>query len=206
MKLIKISDVSALEEDPTNVNVMDPDLFTSLIDSIKNGFWQPLLVRELTPGKYRIVDGHHRYRAAQQAGVEIYAVVAPPETTDAQAKVLQIGMNRLRGELDLAKVAKALDDLLGGGMSMEDLHIAGFKPEEIEDLIQTLEADSIDEVLKDANTTVPEEEPTTVMKPFLLELTFRTKDDLKRAKKGLKHAAGKNGDMADGLLRILGET
>ena len=49
----------------------DEDSLKELADSIKNqGVLQPLLVEEYAPGKYSIIAGERRYRAAKIAGLE----------------------------------------------------------------------------------------------------------------------------------------
>ena len=56
-----------------------------------------------------------------------------------------------------------------------------------------------DEGLEDTDSDAP------AAKPFSLEILFTNRDDLKRAKRALKKAAGKTGDFAKGLLRLIGD-
>src|SRR5258708_30739130 len=53
------------------------DSLTELAASIKQqGLLQPLLVRELSPGRYEIIAGERRFRACQLAGLsEIPAIL-----------------------------------------------------------------------------------------------------------------------------------
>ena len=49
---------------------MDPAKLSELAESIKaQGVIQPIVVRELSPGKFEIVAGERRWRASQEAGL-----------------------------------------------------------------------------------------------------------------------------------------
>ena len=52
-----------------------------------------------------IIDGSHRWEAARNAGLARVPVTVI-EATDAQAASLRVGMNKIRGELDLATVGR----------------------------------------------------------------------------------------------------
>ena len=193
--------LALLDDAPRNANRMPDERFRRLVESIRKiGFVQHVLVREKEGARYEIVDGHHRRRAMAEIGeTSIPSVVL--ENGDDPALV-SLAMNRLRGETDLAVAGQMLSDLLDLGVPAEDLALADFSPSEIQDLVDALE--NVDPSLDDAgNTEIPEEVGSPVLKPFLLELTFRTKDDLAEAKKALRKAAGKGVDLSDGLLRLV---
>lgn len=196
-------EVGKISEAENNPNVMEPERFNLLVKAIKKiGFVQPILVRKVIGGGYEVVDGHHRLKAAKEIGLaEVPCVVA--DIGHEQAKAVQVGMNRLRGELDLTKVGAGMSELLDAGWSIDDLTLTGFTLEEIGSLVESIRS-TTEDVLRGADASVPENDDKPI-KPFLIELTFSRREDMMLAKKKLKHAAGKGGDLADGLLNLIGE-
>ena len=54
----------------------DPESISELAESIKSqGILQPLLVEEIVPGKYSIIAGERRFRAANEAGLKKVPVI-----------------------------------------------------------------------------------------------------------------------------------
>jgi len=200
--------IDALKEAPENPNVMEPERYGLLVEAIrKEGFLQPVLAYPLgTPGEYRIVDGHHRVKAAREVGmVEVPAVIVA-DVEEAHAIAIRIGMNRLRGELDLTSVGRALKDLVGQGWQVEDLTITGFNVGEVTDLLASV-SQSVDAALPKDMEAPPADydvEDSGDTKPYVLEIEFTSREEYQRAKKGLKRAAGKGNPLSDGLLRLLG--
>lgn len=201
----KVSDIAVglLVEAADNPNSMDAQQLEMLGHAIKKvGFLQPALVRQLPAGRYEIIDGHHRIKAARELGYTDIPCVVLDNSDDAKAVALRIGMNRLRGELNLAAVARELDKLVEAGWGTDDLGLTGFNPDEVEDLLESLNLQAEDDVLgqkidgPEADDAPPD--------PFVLEITFADRDTFKRAKAGLKRAAG-SGDLSKGLMRLLGE-
>lgn len=203
--------LSELGEDPDNANRMDEGRLTTLAEAIgRLGFRQPILARRMPDDTLRIIDGHHRVKAAALAGLAgVPAHVV--RCSDTEARVLQLGLNRLRGEVDLAVVARNMQALsvaqyeaLGLGEEI-DLTLTGFTAAEIDALLAT-EPDGPGEnplggSITGAGTTPAAggEEPAG---GFTLELEFATQGDLARARRGLRKAAD-GGDLAAGLLALL---
>lgn len=190
-----------LEDAPTNANRMSDTRFRSLVERIRElGFLQPILVEPTSNGRFRIVDGHHRVRAARDLGLtEVPAVVEAFDALTSRATAL--GMNRDRGEIDLAIAAEELVVLAEAGWSMSDMALAGFSEVEAADLLATLEHDD-EAVLAGASTVVPQEESDAPASRWTLEIPFDDLSVMTKAKRALKKAGGK--DMARGLLRVLG--
>ena len=206
-----IARVDQLDDPPSNPNRMPASTFRLLVEAIKRiGFVQPVLVRQvpvmLAPGeatpepRYQIVDGWHRVRAAREAGLTDVPVVITDLDAN-QARAVQVGMNKMRGELDLSAVSSLVDELHTDGWDLEALALTGFDSSELTDMLRAMSSDS-DDVLNGAPAAMPDAVEPAV-KPFVLELTFATKDELAKAKKGLRKAAGKGGDMALGLIRLI---
>jgi ParB family chromosome partitioning protein len=95
------------------------DALAGSIDSV--GLLQPLIVRPLDDGRYELVAGERRWRAAQQAGIDrVPAVVrTSPEDERLQAALIE---NMVREDLNPVEEARAcaalVDDL---GISKEEL-------------------------------------------------------------------------------------
>lgn len=200
--------LSKLLEDPDNPNHMTDDELDALAKNMRAvGFLQPILVKEPDEnGDYAIVDGHHRCKAASRAGLSRVLAVVWDGTEDMR-RALAIGMNKIRGALNLGEVAKIVADLAENGWRTEDLKITGYTDQEIDDLLKAAQPATDEDVLEGAtaNTPVEKDEDEEASRSFTLELSFRSADDLAKAKRALKRAAGKGGELGDGLLAVLAE-
>jgi ParB-like chromosome segregation protein Spo0J len=186
---------------PVNANKMDAETYQRLVAAMKTlgPNLQPVLVVPLGSTKYHIVDGHHRVEAAREAG---YAdiLVAIADLDDAERALLGLSMNRMRGEVDLHVASEILTELVDDGMDAALLALAGFGDQELTALL----ASQTETEIPPADVDSDFDEPARVETPFLLEVTFKTRDDLKRVKRALKRAAGKGSDdLGAGLLRLV---
>lgn len=195
--------------DPENANRMAPDMVATLAGAIQRlGFTQPVLVRSMGDGTYRVIDGHHRMMAAQQAGLDAVPGVVV-DCSDAEARALQLGMNRLRGEVDLVLAAKQVTSLFSEGWQLHDVLLTGFSSDEVDALLRASTPRNDDDPLKNGLPAMirdedAQEEDEEQEKAWALEVCFDSKETLERVKRALKKHAGKGGDMADGLLSVLG--
>lgn len=91
---------------------MDPDALEELASSIRaQGIIQPIVVRHILGGKYEIVAGERRWRAAQLAGLtEVPAVVR--EIPDEAAVAIALIENIQRESLNPIEESMALQRLL----------------------------------------------------------------------------------------------
>jgi ParB-like chromosome segregation protein Spo0J len=193
-------------EPSSNPNVMPPADFDRLVANIAaEGFLQPVLVRALEnrPDRFEVVDGVHRVRAASEVGLdEVPAVVLPPDYPVEKVRLLQIGMNRLRGQLDLTMVAATLSDLRDTlGL---DLTLSGFSEDDIEGLLAAAAPSDINRILAEQGGGDEPEDRDPSAPVFELRLEFDSAAKLKATKRALKKAAGKGGTLAQGMLRALG--
>lgn len=101
--------------DPMNPNALNSEVMDALkTDILENGFVQPILVRP-HEGKYRCIDGEHRWRVLSEAGAETVPCIIDDAGED-DARLRLLSMNRLRGQFEpvsLAKVLASLSDKVG---------------------------------------------------------------------------------------------
>lgn len=91
---------------------MDPDALEDLASSIKaQGIIQPIVVREVSGGRYEIVAGERRWRAAQLAGLtEVPALIK--DIPDESAVAIALIENIQRESLNPVEEAMALQQLI----------------------------------------------------------------------------------------------
>lgn len=227
-QMVKNVPVGAFVADPTNPNVMPPGMQDRLGEIVSAvGFLQPILARRrgtpqvpehlegnpeaiatvlaLTGPHFDIIDGHHRLEVAIAKGyTHVPAIII--DCTAERAKLIQIEMNHLRGELDLSAVARNMGDLLTSGLAKEDLLLSGFELPEIDALLKSISTiDENDAVMNGGAGSEEEQEDAKPPKPFELTLCFGSSKELSAVKRALRKAAGggKQPDMAAGLLAMI---
>ena len=194
-----------------NPNKMDPERFVLLVAEMRDpdiGFLQPILARPgKTAGTVEIIDGHHRFWAAQEAGLTHIQMILASNLSPAQAAGLAIGMNRLRGDLDITMAAQALRELEEDtGWNTDQMALlTGFTQTEISELLHDHNTAEVNELLEGAGHAPAEEEPPPPSRPFTLEIRFADKASYQLAKRKLRKAAGASKDLSLGLLNVLGE-
>jgi ParB family chromosome partitioning protein len=108
---------------PRAVTKPDP----ALVASVRaHGIIEPLVVRPLGDGRYEIVAGERRYRAALEAGLTEVPVVVR-EADDQEAFALAMAENTVRRDLDPLEVLEGV---------LEGLRRRGFSQEEAEELVR----------------------------------------------------------------------
>ena len=91
---------------------IDASKLTELAESIKaQGVIQPIVVRELSPGKFEIVAGERRWRASQEAGLAEVPVVVR-ELDDRTVIAMALIENIQREDLNPLEEAEALQRLI----------------------------------------------------------------------------------------------
>jgi len=108
--LLRLSDIEPNTDQPRKS--FDPEALAQLADSIAvNGLLQPILVRELGNGFYRIVAGERRWRASKMAGLsEIPAIIM--DIDEKKAAELALIENIQRRDLNAIEEAAAYKSLL----------------------------------------------------------------------------------------------
>ncbi len=91
---------------------MDHDSLAQLADSIKaQGIMQPILVRKVDAGRYEIIAGERRWRAAQMAGLKQVPVVVR-EVPDEAALAMALIENIQREDLNPIEEAQGIKRLI----------------------------------------------------------------------------------------------
>ncbi len=134
----------------------DPEDLQSLADSIASqGILQPVLVRPRPGGRFEIVAGERRWRAAQIARLDTIPVVIR-ERTDAQTLEAALVENMARADLTPIEEARACAGLVEElGLSREDVakHV-GRSRSAVSNLIRLLDLpDEVIELLEDRTLT-----------------------------------------------------
>ncbi len=115
--------ISLIEPDRSQPRtVFDEEKLSELADNIaRHGVLQPILVRPLENGSYRIVAGERRWRAARMAGLqEIPALVR--ELDESEAAQISLIENLQREDLDPIEEARAYKRLMDDfGMTQQQL-------------------------------------------------------------------------------------
>lgn len=89
-----------------------PEALSELSESIKeHGVLQPLLVRPLLDGSYRLVAGERRYRASRMAGLTEVPVVIK-EMSDEEEQIFALIENLQREDLNAIEEAEGIKTLI----------------------------------------------------------------------------------------------
>lgn len=108
--LVAISDISPNPRQPRTY--FDPTALEELTASIKEiGILQPPVVRQVKPGKYELIMGERRFRAAKAAGLTSIPVIIR-QTTDNELLREALIENIHRSQLNALEEAAAYSQLL----------------------------------------------------------------------------------------------
>jgi ParB family transcriptional regulator, chromosome partitioning protein len=108
--IIKLEDIVLPQHQPRRY--FDPQALKELVESVKqHGILQPLLVRPVAEGKYELVAGERRYRAAQEVKLELVPVVVRDLSND-QAFQLALIENLQREDLNPVEETEGILHLL----------------------------------------------------------------------------------------------
>lgn len=104
---------------------MDDARLSELAQSIQaNGVIQPIVVRRLQNGRYQIIAGERRWRAAQRAGLLKVPIVVKDVTTTDPRRLLEMALieNVQREDLNAIEEAQAYQRLIADfGLRQEDV-------------------------------------------------------------------------------------
>lgn len=177
--------VSRLRPNTFNYNVQKPETFNKTVESIRSlGFVSEVLVRSgndngpFTDGRLEIINGEHRWRAAQMLGMSDVPVRDLGNLPDVQAKRLCVILNELSGDPDQVRLAELLRDVSKDIDFDELLSSMPFQERELQMYLDAVDFSFA--TLSDADTRRPapeeegEEEPVAVKKPSVPTPTLAT--------------------------------
>jgi ParB-like chromosome segregation protein Spo0J len=191
-----------------NPNEMSGTKLALLTEGIKEyGFLQSVLVRRKPNGRFGLLDGHHRIEAARVAGFTEVSACVLPETEDWRAIGHALGLNRLRGDMNVTVAAELMQMMqLEADLSADQISVlTGFSESEVAALLDASTADDGD-IIDDAAGAHVDDDEKSLPRPFMLELTFETSAVRTKVKRALKKASGASKDLSVGLINVLGLT
>lgn len=110
VEFLKLTELQAGKYQP-RTQMKEAELL-ELADSIKSqGIMQPLLVRQIAPGKYEIIAGERRFRAAGLAGLVVVPALIK-EVDDQAAAAMALIENMQRQDLNPLEEAQGLGKLI----------------------------------------------------------------------------------------------
>jgi DNA modification methylase len=130
--------IDSVHPDEANPRLMPEEEFEKLSRCIASfGQLQPLIVRR---SDGRVIGGHQRLAVAKRLGHTHVAVVYV-ELNDAEARALNLALNRIQGQWDLPRLGGLLEELRD--LPDFDETLSGFDPREIEEILTDLERDQL---------------------------------------------------------------
>lgn len=118
---ISVDSIDADPHQPRKVlspadGIMDPDVLRSLeelAEDIKeNGLIEPVLVRELENGRYRLIAGERRWRAHRLAGLDVIDAIVRQDISNAKLCLVQLSENIHREDLTDLEVGTFLKRMM----------------------------------------------------------------------------------------------
>ena len=125
--------------DGENPNEMTDEKFGLLVDRIRKRGWVggPIV----TDSDGLIADGEHRWRAAQELGLQDVPVVQVDFEDDAERRLYRQELNKISGTHDRTRDAIDYDAILKGGRNDELQELANAAEEDLDDILDELERD-----------------------------------------------------------------
>jgi ParB family transcriptional regulator, chromosome partitioning protein len=105
--------VAQVEANPYQPRTLfDPEKMADLVASVReHGILQPVLVRRMAPGRYQLVAGERRFRAAEKAGLDSIPAVVK-DCTDREQLEMAVVENLQREDIGAIEAARAYRRLI----------------------------------------------------------------------------------------------
>ncbi len=184
----------------------DAEALAELTDSIeKHGVMQPIVVRSLAAGKYEIIAGERRFRAAQMAKLTEVPVIVR-DVNDSQALELALIENIQRADLNPLEEAAGYQRLMDEfGYTQEKLApVVGKSRSHIANLLRLLKLpdsikrriDSGELTMGHARALLMANDPEELAKKIVeIGLTVRQAEDMAKGGVAPSHDQGNVGDL-----------
>jgi len=131
--------VDALETDGDNPNEMSDEQFGLLCDRMRENGWLGGPIVTNTDGL--IADGEHRWRAAEEIGLEEIPV-RQFDIDDATRRLWRQELNKIHGEHDKKRDALEYDELLSQGYTEEVETLTNAADEDLDELLAEIRVDN----------------------------------------------------------------
>lgn len=140
--------IDELETDGENPNEMDDDMFTELVNGIRQDGWigGPIFADE----DGLISDGEHRWKAAKEIGLEEVPAICE-DMSEADRRLHRLRLNKIHGEHEAKADALEYDWLVDQGKDMRD---------RVTDMLDARD-ESLDEYLDLIRVSTTRENPPT---------------------------------------------
>ncbi len=147
-------------------------MFRKLVESMRQfGYVQPIIVRELAPDRYEIINGEHRWRAARELNMPEIAVMNLGVIADSRAKQLVVILNELGGTPDQVRLSDLLRDINIEVSTADLLKVLPFTEKELSLYTETIDFSFANLSTKDTRVDRPAAEPDPVVDALAGEST-----------------------------------
>lgn len=219
---VDLADLVPTYTKENNPNKMDPAEYNALVALMTSkGALQTIFITQKDSKKkggkpkYTVHDGHHRLWAALEieekypGRIKQLPAMLYNSKGEVEAAMIGLGLNRIRGEQDIARAGQVIQDLMERSKASVDTAsmLTGYTVEELEVLTASTNEsteDLLDELDESGSGDLGEDMGAT-SKPYVLEIQFADKEWYQLARRKLRKAGGKSKDLAVGLLSLLGE-
>lgn len=128
---------SQLQPNRWNFNEMTVEEMRSVIESIRRfGRIYPVIVRQLSEDSYEVIDGEHRWIAHRELGLEKIRIKNLGYVPDEIAQELTLILNETRGEPDVQKLSRLVNELVEKEGPEEVMKRLPYNPFQLRDLLQ----------------------------------------------------------------------
>src|SRR4051812_42522304 len=104
--------VDLLVDSENNPNEQDEATFDRLPEGVRaEGVDEPPIIVPFKDGKYKIISGHHRVKAARAAGIKLIPCVIKDTWDEDRQKMEIVNRNNLRGAIDPARFTLLYNEL-----------------------------------------------------------------------------------------------
>lgn len=161
---IRTIPLDLIDPDEQNPNEMPPELYDGMVRDIReSGYAQPILVRPLPGGRFKMVDGEHRWRALGELGYAAAPAVVIEAEDDDDARMKLLTMNRFRGQFVPIKLAYLLADLATRIPEKEMTRRLGMEEAELRDSLRLAHfTDDLGIALREAQERENKDAPTVL--------------------------------------------
>lgn len=137
----KVVDINEVEPNYWNPNEQTDFIFEKEKASFeKFGMLDPITVRKVL-GKYQIIDGEHRWKAAKHFNMEKVIINDLGEVSDSEAQQLTIILNETKGSYNYQKMSDLMKQL-SNSISLETLQtVMPFTEVELKSMVASTEVD-----------------------------------------------------------------